>query len=80
MTHAELCAMEEHSAELQHSPHIVSNSLKRKENKSKKHTEFKVDSGAEKWGFKQHCPTWMHLAVSVLPQIGNQECNVQHYK
>lgn len=69
MTRARLCTVKQHSAELQHSPHIVSNSWKRKQNKSKRHTEFKVDSEAEKWGSKQHCPTLMQLAVSVLPRL-----------
>lgn len=67
MTHA----VKHHSAELQHCPQVVSNSLKRKEGKNKRHMEFKVDFKAEKWGFEQHCPTWMQLAVSVLPKIGN---------
>jgi len=30
----------------------------------------------EKWGFKQLCSTWMKLAVSLLPQSSNQECDV----
>lgn len=76
MTHA----VKQHSAELQHCPQVVSNNLKRKESKTKRHMVFKAGFEAEKWGFKQHCPTWMQLAVSVLPQIGNQECNVQYYK
>lgn len=78
MTHADLCAVKQHSAELLHSPHIVSNSLDRKQ--SKRHTEFKDDFEAEKWGFKQRCPTWMQIAVCMLPQVGNQEWNVQYYR